>query len=61
MGLLTSQQIRAVRTQYDISQRDLCILLGWGEKTITRYEGHQVQDRAHDAILKKLVLIHSGF
>ncbi len=54
MGLLTSQQIRAVRTQYDISQRDLCILLGWGEKTITRYEGHQVQDRAHDAILKKI-------
>ena len=25
-----------------------------GAKTITRYESHQVQDRAHDTILKKL-------
>ncbi|MBQ4259147.1 MAG: DUF4065 domain-containing protein [Lachnospiraceae bacterium] len=53
-GLLTSDEISNVRVAYDISQRDLCILLGWGEKTITRYESHQVQDRAHDAILKKI-------
>lgn len=39
---------------YGISQSDLCILLGWGGKTITRYEGHQVQDKAHDTILKKI-------
>jgi hypothetical protein len=39
---------------YGISQSDLCILLGWGGKTITRYESHQVQDKAHDTILKKL-------
>ena len=29
-------------------------MLGWGSKTITRYESHQVQDRAHDTILKKI-------
>ena len=52
--LLTSSQIRKIRSKYGISQSDLCILLGWGKKTITRYESHQVQDRAHDAILKKL-------
>jgi len=54
LGLMTSQEITELRAKYDISQSDLCTLLGWGGKTITRYEGHQVQDRAHDSILQKL-------
>ena len=54
MGLLTSHQIAAIRAKYGISQSDLSILLGWGGKTITRYESHQIQDVAHDTILKKL-------
>ena len=53
-GLLTSREIMQIRKKYEISQSDLCVLLGWGKKTITRYESHQVQDRAHDTILKKL-------
>lgn len=53
-GLLTSKQIRDIRVKYNISQSDLCVLLGWGAKTITRYESHQVQDKAHDTILKKI-------
>ena len=53
-GLLTSYEISAIRKKYGISQSDLCILLGWGQKTITRYESHQVQDKAHDTILKKI-------
>jgi len=53
-GLLTSSQIVDIREKYDITQSDLCILLGWGEKTITRYESHQVQDKAHDTILRKI-------
>lgn len=53
-GLLTSAEISGIRARYGISQSDLCILLGWGRKTITRYESHQVQDRAHDTILKKI-------
>lgn len=53
-GLLTSAEIIGIRTKYGISQSDLCILLGWGGKTITRYESHQVQDKAHDTILKKI-------
>ncbi|MBQ7487798.1 MAG: DUF4065 domain-containing protein [Clostridia bacterium] len=53
-GLLTSDQIAAIRARYSISQSDLCLLLGWGGKTITRYESHQVQDIAHDTILRKL-------
>ena len=54
VGLLTSDQIAAIRARYGISQSDLCLLLGWGAKTITRYESHQVQDIAHDTILRKL-------
>ena len=54
MGLLTTDEIISIRAKYGISQSDLCLLLGWGGKTITRYEGHQVQDNAHDSILKKL-------
>ena len=54
MGLLSSHQISAIRARYGISQSDLCLLLGWGGKTITRYESHQVQDIAHDTILRKL-------
>ena len=54
MGLLSSEQIKDIRTKYSISQSDLCLLLGWGAKTITRYESHQVQDKAHDSILRKL-------
>ncbi|MBQ7796593.1 MAG: DUF4065 domain-containing protein [Lachnospiraceae bacterium] len=54
MGLLTSEEIIAIRKKYGVSQVDLARFLGWGEKTITRYEGHQVQDFAHDSILRKL-------
>lgn len=53
-GLLTSTEISGIRSKYGISQGDLCVLLGWGGKTITRYESHQIQDKAHDTILKKL-------
>ena len=53
-GLLTSDEIASIRLKYGISQSDLCLLLGWGGKTITRYESHQVQDIAHDTILRKL-------
>ncbi len=54
VGLLTSHQIKAIRAKYGISQRNLCRLLGWGTKTITRFENYRVQDEAHDAILRRL-------
>ena len=54
VGLLTSFEIEKIRQKYGISQSDLAILLGWGEKTITRYESHQTQDVAHDTILRKI-------
>ena len=54
VGLLTSDEIASIRCRYGITQSDLCLLLGWGGKTVTRYESHQVQDIAHDTILRKL-------
>lgn len=54
IGLLTSDEIKAVRDKYGISQKDFSEILDWGKATITRYENHQVQDRAHDDILRKI-------
>ena len=53
-GLLTSYEIISLREKYGITQSDLCTLLGWGGKTVTRYESSQVQDKAHDTILRKI-------
>ena len=54
MDLLTTDAIGAIRAKYGISQSDLSTLLGWGGKTITRYESHHVQDIAHNTILVKI-------
>lgn len=29
--------------------------MGWGEKTITRYENDAIQDKSHDTILKSII------
>lgn len=39
MGLLTAEQIGAIRAKYGISQSDLAALLGWGGKTIEGRKG----------------------
>ena len=54
MGLLTSDEIIAIRRQYGITQEDLSRVMGWGLKTITRYETCQVQDEAYDTLLKEI-------
>jgi putative zinc finger/helix-turn-helix YgiT family protein len=54
VGLLTSIEIIAIRDKYGVSQKDFSEILNWGKATITRYENHQVQDRAHDDVLRKI-------
>lgn len=51
VGLLTGKDIKNIRHKYNLTQKELSKVLDWGEKTITRYETHQVQDRAHDEVL----------
>ena len=53
VGLLTSGEIIEIRKKYDVSQKDFSEILDWGRAIITRYENHQVQDRAHDDVLRK--------
>ncbi len=54
VGLLTSSEIISIRKKYGVSQKNFSKILDWGRATITRYENHQVQDRAHDDILRKI-------
>lgn len=51
-GLLTSEEIVAIRERYGLSQVDLARLLGWGEATISRYESKAIQDEAYDIMLR---------
>jgi len=51
-GLLTSDEIVAIRESYGLSQVDLARLLGWGEATISRYESKAIQDDAYDNMLR---------
>lgn len=51
-GLLTSDEIVAIRECYGLSQVDLAKLLGWGEATISRYESKAIQDEAYDVMLR---------
>lgn len=54
VGLLTSDEIKHIREKYCVSQKEFSEILDWGKATITRYENHQIQDRAHDDILRKI-------
>lgn len=54
VGLLTSNDIKSIREKYNVSQKEFSEILNWGKATITRYENHQIQDRAHDDILRKI-------
>lgn len=51
-GLLTSDDIVAIRDKYGLSQVDLAKILGWGEATISRYESKAIQDDAYDNMLR---------
>lgn len=51
-GLLTSDDIVAIRESYGLSQVDLARLLGWGEATISRYETKAIQDESYDIMLR---------
>lgn len=54
VGLYTSKQIISLREKYKLSQKDFSEMLEWGLATVTRYENHQVQDRVHDDVMRKL-------
>jgi putative zinc finger/helix-turn-helix YgiT family protein len=50
-GFLQPEEIKQIREQYKLSQRNFSRLLGWGDITIHRYESGAIQDDAHNDIL----------
>ena len=52
-GLLSAEQIRAVRRRYDLTQADFARLLRLGANTVSRWEsGRNVQTAAMDVLLR---------
>jgi putative zinc finger/helix-turn-helix YgiT family protein len=55
LGLLTPDEIRAVRDRLAMSQVEFSKLTGFGEATISRWErGRLLQNRANDRYLRLL-------
>ena len=54
-GLLSAEDIRAIRKRFGLTQRDLARLLRLGSNTISRWEaGRNVQTEAMDVLLRLL-------
>ena len=54
-GIISSQEIIKFREKYDLSQRELVSLLGWGKMTINRYERGALPSKSHSDILNNIV------
>ena len=51
-GLMTPEEMRALRARYGVGVKPFSLLLGWGEITLHRYETGSLQDAAHEAGLR---------
>lgn len=50
--LLSPGEIRAIREQYGVSQTAFARILGFGDKTITRYENGSIADAAQNNLIE---------
>lgn len=55
-GIISPQEIVEFRKKYDLSQRELVSLLGWGKMTINRYERGALPSKSHSDMLKNIML-----
>lgn len=51
-GLLQPEDIKSIRDKYGLTQTTFAALLGFGAKTITRYENGSIQDMSHDNLIR---------
>jgi putative zinc finger/helix-turn-helix YgiT family protein len=51
-GMVQPTQIREFRNRYNLTQKELSNLLGFGEVTLSRYENGALQDEVHDKLLR---------
>lgn len=65
--LLQPEEIKEIREKYSLTQTSFAKILGFGEKTITRYENGSIQDAAqnnlmmlckHPDIIKELLILN---
>lgn len=54
-GLITPEEIQKIREKYNLSQRELGQILGWGKMTINRYERGALPSKSHSDILKLIL------
>lgn len=50
--LLTPEEIKKFRYEYELTQKELADLLGFGAVTLSRYENGALQDEVHDNLLQ---------
>ena len=50
-GLMSPDEVRALRNRYGLSLREFSRLLGFGEQTIARYEAGAIPDDSHNTML----------
>lgn len=53
-GLLTSHEIKDIRSLYGLSQKEFANMLGWGDITIQRYEKKSIQDETYDQKIRSV-------
>lgn len=51
-NLLQPDEIKNIRLKYSLSQASFSNLLGFGERTIARYEDGAIQDVCHDNLIR---------
>lgn len=50
-GLLQPEEIKRIRVKYGLSQTTFGKILGFGDKTIARYESGSIQDEAYNKLI----------
>ena len=58
-NLLLPEEIKSIRKKYNLSQASFAKFLGFGEKTIARYENGAIQDFCHDNMIRLMSSIDS--
>jgi len=51
-GMVRPDQIKALRKEYGLKQKELAAILKFGAVTLSRYENDSLQDEAHDTLLR---------
>ena len=59
--LLVPEEIREFRHEYELTQKELADLLGFGAVTLSRYENGALQDEVHDNLLQLIMYNPDSF